>query len=157
MRFFEELEIGARRELGSFTFTAEAIKEIRSQFDPQTFHLDEEAGRRSLFGGLARRDGMSGRFAETPRSPTCAPDEGGGRARGDRDLGTVAGLSRPLDQAGAGRRHHQLLERHRDQAVVGEASRMGALCRPATPAPISAANWYSFLATAFVPRRNAGS
>jgi acyl dehydratase len=53
MRFFEDIEIGARRELGSFTFTAEAIKTFAAQFDPQTFHLDEEAGRKSLFGGLA--------------------------------------------------------------------------------------------------------
>src|SRR6476661_1712943 len=53
MRFFEDLEIGARRELGSFTFTAESIKKFAAQFDPQAFHLDEEAGRRSLFGGLA--------------------------------------------------------------------------------------------------------
>jgi acyl dehydratase len=53
MHFFEELEIGARRELGSFTFTAESIKKFAAQFDPQRFHLDEEAGRKSLFGGLA--------------------------------------------------------------------------------------------------------
>ena len=53
MHFFEELEIGARREIGSFTFTAEAIKKFAAQFDPQRFHLDEEAGRNSLFGGLA--------------------------------------------------------------------------------------------------------
>jgi acyl dehydratase len=53
MRFFEEMEIGARREVGSFTFTAEAIKKFAAQFDPQPFHLDEEAGRKSLFGGLA--------------------------------------------------------------------------------------------------------
>src|SRR3954468_9351673 len=53
MRFFEELEIGARRELGSFTFTADGIKKFAVQFDPQAFHLDEEAGRKSLFGGLA--------------------------------------------------------------------------------------------------------
>jgi len=53
MRFFEEMEIGARRELGSFTFTADAIKKFAAQFDPQAFHLDEEAGRKSLFGGLA--------------------------------------------------------------------------------------------------------
>ncbi|HEV7407216.1 MAG TPA: MaoC family dehydratase [Bradyrhizobium sp.] len=53
MHFFEELEIGARREIGSFTFTAEAIKKFAAQFDPQRFHLDEEAGRKSLFGGLA--------------------------------------------------------------------------------------------------------
>jgi acyl dehydratase len=53
MRFFEDIEVGQRRELGSFTFTAHGIKKFASQFDPQTFHLDEEAGRRSLFGGLA--------------------------------------------------------------------------------------------------------
>ncbi|MDI1265645.1 MAG: MaoC family dehydratase [bacterium] len=53
MRFFEDMEIGARREIGSFTFTAEDIKRFAAQFDPQTFHLDEEAGRNSLFGGLA--------------------------------------------------------------------------------------------------------
>jgi acyl dehydratase len=53
MNFFEELEIGARREIGSFTFTAEAIKKFAAEFDPQRFHLDEEEGRKSLFGGLA--------------------------------------------------------------------------------------------------------
>ena len=42
-----------RREVGSFTFTAEDIKKFAAQFDPQRFHLDEEEGRKSLFGGLA--------------------------------------------------------------------------------------------------------
>src|SRR6201985_2031823 len=53
MRFFEDIAVGQRRELGSFTFTAELIKKFAAQFDPQRFHLDEEAGRNSLFGGLA--------------------------------------------------------------------------------------------------------
>ena len=53
MRFFEDIEIGQRRELGSFTFMAEDIKRFARQFDPQRFHLDEEEGRKSLFGGLA--------------------------------------------------------------------------------------------------------
>ena len=53
MRFFEDIEVGQRRELGSFTFTADAIKKFAAQFDPQRFHLDEEEGRKSLFGGLA--------------------------------------------------------------------------------------------------------
>jgi acyl dehydratase len=53
MRFFEDLAVGQRRELGSFTFTAELIKQFAVQFDPQRFHLDEEEGRNSLFGGLA--------------------------------------------------------------------------------------------------------
>ncbi|MDE2331260.1 MAG: MaoC family dehydratase [Bradyrhizobium sp.] len=53
MRFFEDIAIGQRRELGSFTFTADNIRRFAAQFDPQRFHLDEEAGRKSLFGGLA--------------------------------------------------------------------------------------------------------
>ena len=53
MSFFEDLAVGRRREVGSFTFTAEDIKRFAGQFDPQRFHLDEEAGRNSLFGGLA--------------------------------------------------------------------------------------------------------
>lgn len=53
MRYYEDIAVGQRRELGSFTFTAESIKEFARKFDPQPFHLDEEAGRRSLFGGLA--------------------------------------------------------------------------------------------------------
>ena len=53
MHFFEALVVGQRREVGSFTFTAEDIKRFATQFDPQRFHLDEEAGRNSLFGGLA--------------------------------------------------------------------------------------------------------
>jgi acyl dehydratase len=53
MNFFEDIKIGQRRELGSFTFTAEGIKKFAAEFDPQRFHLDEEEGRRSLFGGLA--------------------------------------------------------------------------------------------------------
>lgn len=53
MRFFEDMAIGQRREVGSFTFTADSIRTFAAQFDPQLFHLDEEAGRQSLFGGLA--------------------------------------------------------------------------------------------------------
>ncbi len=53
MPYVEDIQVGQRTELGSFTFTAELIKQFARQFDPQPFHLDEEAGRASLFGGLA--------------------------------------------------------------------------------------------------------
>ena len=52
MRSFDDIKVGDRRELGSFTFTAADIKRFAAKFDPQRFHLDEEEGRRSLFGGL---------------------------------------------------------------------------------------------------------
>ena len=53
MPYFEEIKIGDRHELGSFTFTADNIVTFARQFDPQSFHLDEEAGRKSIFKGLA--------------------------------------------------------------------------------------------------------
>ena len=53
MQYFDDVVIGTRRELGSYTFTAERIKAFAAKYDPQAFHLDEEAGRNSLFGGLA--------------------------------------------------------------------------------------------------------
>ena len=53
MWHFEEVEIGSRREFGSFTFTADEIKRFARKYDPQRFHLSEEEGRKSLFGGLA--------------------------------------------------------------------------------------------------------
>lgn len=53
MRFFDDIKVGERRALGSFTFTAADIKRFAAKFDPQRFHLDEEEGRKSLFGGLA--------------------------------------------------------------------------------------------------------
>jgi acyl dehydratase len=51
--FFEDTRLGERHGLGSFTFTADKIKAFASAYDPQPFHLDAEAGRRSVFGGLA--------------------------------------------------------------------------------------------------------
>jgi acyl dehydratase len=51
--WYEDIQIGDRRELGSYTFSADEIKRFAAKFDPQPFHLDEEAGKKSHFGGLA--------------------------------------------------------------------------------------------------------
>ena len=53
MKFFEDIVVGERAEIGTHIFTADDIKRFAAQFDPQRFHLDEEEGRKSLFGGLA--------------------------------------------------------------------------------------------------------
>lgn len=50
--FFEDMEIGRDIALGSYTFTRDEIISFAERFDPQPFHLDEEAARNSLFGGL---------------------------------------------------------------------------------------------------------
>ena len=49
---FEDFVVGDVRECGSRTITAEEIVAFATQFDPQPFHLDEEAGRRSIYGTL---------------------------------------------------------------------------------------------------------
>lgn len=50
--FFEDLEPGGALETGSLTVTREEILDFAWKFDPQPFHVDEEAARRSPFGGL---------------------------------------------------------------------------------------------------------
>jgi acyl dehydratase len=52
MKFFEDIPIGERTELGSHTFTAEEIKAFARKYDPQPFHVDEAAAARSHFGKL---------------------------------------------------------------------------------------------------------
>lgn len=52
MKYLEDIEIGAKAELGRHTFTAEEIKSFAVRFDPQPFHMDEEAAARSHFGRL---------------------------------------------------------------------------------------------------------
>ena len=50
--YWEDLAPGLVRDLGSVTVSAQEIKEFAGQFDPQPFHLDEAAGRRSIYGNL---------------------------------------------------------------------------------------------------------
>jgi acyl dehydratase len=51
-RYFEDLEVGATYEVGDYTVTKEEIVAFAEQFDPQPFHVDEEAARESMFGEL---------------------------------------------------------------------------------------------------------
>ena len=51
--YLEDLAVGQRFESVTHEMTAEAIKRFGAEFDPQPFHLDEEAAVDSLFGGLA--------------------------------------------------------------------------------------------------------
>ena len=50
---YEDFEEGSSIPLGSKLVTAEEIIEFAGEFDPQPFHLDEEAGRASILGGLS--------------------------------------------------------------------------------------------------------
>ncbi|HLW90319.1 MAG TPA: MaoC family dehydratase [Roseiarcus sp.] len=50
--FFEDLKVGAERELGARVFTREAIIAFAILYDPQPFHLNDEAGKASIYGSL---------------------------------------------------------------------------------------------------------
>ena len=52
MRYFEDFKPGEVIELGSRTITKEAIVAFATEFDPQAFHVDEEAAKRTIYGGL---------------------------------------------------------------------------------------------------------
>lgn len=53
VRAFEDLTVGFRfRSPGQVIVTADDIKAFAAQFDPQPFHLDDQAARRTPFGGL---------------------------------------------------------------------------------------------------------
>ncbi|MET9228955.1 MaoC family dehydratase [Lentzea sp. NPDC003310] len=50
---FEDLPAGRIIPLGELTVDREDMLNFARRFDPQPFHLDEEAGRNSIFGGLS--------------------------------------------------------------------------------------------------------
>jgi len=50
--YWEDLTVGSVRDLGTASLSADEIKEFAAKFDPQPFHLDEEAARHSMFGAL---------------------------------------------------------------------------------------------------------
>ncbi len=50
--YFEDVTPGTRARLGSHLFTREEIIAFAREWDPQPFHVDEEAAKSSLFGSL---------------------------------------------------------------------------------------------------------
>ena len=51
--YLEDFAVGQIYGSGRITVEKERIKAFAAEFDPQPFHQDEEAARRSIFGGLA--------------------------------------------------------------------------------------------------------
>jgi acyl dehydratase len=51
--FLEDLHVGQHFASASHTIEEGEIKAFAAQFDPQPFHLDGEAAKATLFGGLA--------------------------------------------------------------------------------------------------------
>jgi acyl dehydratase len=52
MKFFEDVRVGDSYDLGRYTLAAGDIKAFARRFDPQLFHVDEEAAANTHFGAL---------------------------------------------------------------------------------------------------------
>lgn len=53
MIYFEDLEIGKETEFGSYEVTREEVIEFARKYDPQPFHLSDEAAAKTYFGRLS--------------------------------------------------------------------------------------------------------
>jgi acyl dehydratase len=53
MIYFEDLPIGKETEFGSYDVTREEVIEFARKYDPQPFHLDDEAAAKTHFGRIA--------------------------------------------------------------------------------------------------------
>ena len=53
MIYFEDLEIGAETDFGSYEVTREEVLEFARKYDPQPFHLSDEEAAKTHFGRLA--------------------------------------------------------------------------------------------------------
>jgi len=52
MRYFEDLEVGAETHFGSYDVTREEVLEFARKYDPQPFHLSDDAAALTHFGRL---------------------------------------------------------------------------------------------------------
>lgn len=53
MIYFEDLQVGAETYFGSYEVTREEVLEFARKYDPQPFHLSDEAAAKTHFGRLA--------------------------------------------------------------------------------------------------------
>jgi acyl dehydratase len=51
-RFFEDYPVGEIADFGDYPVTEEEIVDFAKRYDPQPFHVDHEAARASIYGGL---------------------------------------------------------------------------------------------------------
>ena len=53
MIYFEDLMVGAETEFGSYDVTREEVIDFARKYDPQPFHLSDEAAAKTHFGRIA--------------------------------------------------------------------------------------------------------
>ena len=53
MIYFEDLKVGAETDFGTYDVTREEVLEFATKYDPQPFHLSDEAAAKTHFGRIA--------------------------------------------------------------------------------------------------------
>lgn len=53
MQFYEDIAVGTKRSFGRYEVTREEVMDFASKYDPQPFHLDDEAAAQTHFGRLS--------------------------------------------------------------------------------------------------------
>ncbi|MBR0553712.1 MaoC family dehydratase [Stakelama marina] len=53
MQYFEDIEVGAKDRFGSYAVTREEVVDFARKYDPQPFHLSDEAAAETHFGRLS--------------------------------------------------------------------------------------------------------
>jgi len=138
VKYWEDFKVGEVIELGSCAITEAEVLAFARKYDPQPFHVDPEAARRSIFGGLiasgwhtcallmrlsvdaARRDGAAA--TGSPGLDSCRwlkPVRPGDVLTGRTEvLETWPSRSKPI---GFTRRRNELINQHGEVvvAVVG--------------------------------------
>lgn len=52
-RYFEDMEVGSIDRFGRYEVTREEVLDFAGRYDPQPFHLSDEAAAKSIFGRVA--------------------------------------------------------------------------------------------------------
>jgi acyl dehydratase len=79
---FEDRQIGETTDVGRHTFSRDEIVGFARQFDPQPFHLDEEAAKSSLFGALCASGWQTAAFLVRGAVTTRQKASAAARAQG---------------------------------------------------------------------------
>ncbi len=53
MNYYEDIEVGGKQSFGRYEVTREEVTDFASKYDPQPFHLDDEAAAKTHFGRLS--------------------------------------------------------------------------------------------------------
>ena len=53
MRYFDDVEVGDATEFGHYDVTREEVLEFARKYDPQPFHLSDEAAAKTYFGRVS--------------------------------------------------------------------------------------------------------